>query len=287
MSYPLINGAAINESDEEVVTEGIDLVQAGHHLAVNVGLVAGFAPLELGEPSVKLSIRPPGLELVSAGQHSIRYNQALKLPGLDFVSAGTVSTHSTLYALGASPLELGSPRVKTGVDVELVVGGMDLVRTAQHGILPGLKPDNKVLMVAGKSALELGDPQIVLKTITVTAQGFAPMELGTPSAGQSLQVAGASPMELGTPSVVTTLKAKGASPLELGTPSVSVSLGHSGIDLVRAGKASMHSGDGVLQVAGAAPLELGQPEPVAITLYARPFIALELGTPRIDRGTAC
>jgi len=286
MAYPLINGAVINGEDA-VETKGIDLVRAGHYLAVNVGLVAGFAPLELGTPSAKLSIRPPGLDLVRTATHSIRYNQALKPPGLDLVTAGTANTHSTLYALGASPLELGTPRVKTGVDVELVVGGMDLVRTAQHGILPALTPDNKVLMVAGKSALELGEPRIELKKITITAQGYAPLELGSPSAGQALQVAGASPMELGTPSVATTIKAKGASPMELGTPSVSVSLGHSGIDLVRAGKTSVRSADAALQVAGAAPLELGQPGTVAITLYARPFIALELGTPRIDRGTAC
>jgi hypothetical protein len=287
MSYPLVNGSAINGDDEEASTEGIDLVQPGHHLAVRVGLVAGAQPLETGVPSVNLSLKPPGMDLVRSGAHSIRYNAALKPPGLDLASAGTAQTHSTIYANGAVGLELGAARVKTGVDVELVIGGVELVRVALHGILLALTPANLALEVTGSTVLALGVPRAVAKPITLLTQGYAPLQLGLPRAAQALPVAGASPLDLGTPRVATVVKAKGSSALVLGAPSITVRLGHSGIDLVQLGPAGVRSGSNVLLPAGAAALELGQPGGVGAKLFARAHIALELGAPRIDRGNAC
>lgn len=286
MTYPLINGATIND-DDQGATVGIDLARAGPAQIKSALLADGAGPLELGAPAVRVSINPPGMDLVSEGQSFIRYQHFIRPAGTDLVTAGPAGLSVVLRAEGAVALELGEPRVRSGVDVALKAFGIDLVRQGYHSIMLAQPAPNIVLQAASARPLVLGAPSVNSATVVLQAGGAMALQLGMPTSHVSLGASGARPLELGTPAVAFRLRAAGAAPLELGAPTVAGAMRLEGIDLARAGMARMVSGVNALAAAGAWPLELGAPGRHAITLHARQSFPLALGRPSIDRGSAC
>ncbi|MGB3881984.1 MAG: hypothetical protein WA955_15550 [Diaphorobacter nitroreducens] len=286
MGYGLINGAAINGADTQT-TEGIDLVSAGQVTAASVLLPAGATPLEMGAPSVQIVIHPSGMDLVTAGQAQLRYNQALQPAGIELITSGQAAIAQQLLAAGAVPLEFGQHRVRSGTDVALKVPGQDLVRGGIHGMLVAQPAPNIVMLAEGAYPLEVGEPAVAGGTITLQAAGATPLEMGAPAAGMTLSAVGARPLELGVPETQVRLDAAGARALEVGTPSLASGIKLEGLDLVRAGVPSIGLGAGVLSAAGAWPLELGEPGMPTVMLQARQAFSLSVGQPWIDRGSAC
>jgi hypothetical protein len=83
------------------------------------------------------------------------------------------------------------------------------------------------------------------------------------------------------------LQASAARPLELGMPSVAVALQVEGIDLVRAGTASIALPTTQLLAASAYVLELGYPGLPSTTVRARAGFPLQLGMPAVARENTC
>lgn len=287
MSYPLINGAAINGEEAGEATVGIDLVTFGQAVAVPALLAAGAQPMELGTPRIVLPLRPPGLDLVNAGQATARYNTALQPPGIDLVTGGQAMAEMVLEAQGAQPLELGAPRVRNGLDASLGIEGLDLVRTDFAVIaLEQVAPDQVVQARSGRP-LEMGTPEARPGAVTVQVVSAQPLVLGAPGAGIRLQAQGAQALELGMPAAGIRLQASAARPLELGVPTVAVALQVEGIDLVRAGTASIALPTAQLLAASAYVLELGTPGLPSTTVRARASFPLQLGMPAVARENTC
>ncbi|MXN31497.1 hypothetical protein [Delftia sp. CH05] len=287
MSYPLINGAAINAEEAGEATVGIDLVTSGQAIARPALLPAGALPMELGAPRAALALRPAGLDLVTSGQAIARYNTALRPPGIDLVSSGQAVAMPMLEAQGAQALELGAPRVRNGLDVALVIDGLDLVRTDFAVItLDQVAPD-QVVQARSARPLELGVPAAQPGAVTVQPAGAQPMALGMPGAGTRLQAQGAHPLEIGMPAAGIRLQAGAARPLGLGAPSVGVALRVDGIDLVRGGTASIALPTAQLLAASVYVLELGSPGLPSTTVRARAGFPLQLGMPAVARENTC
>ena len=287
MGYPLINGAAINAEEAGEATVGIDLVTAGQPTARPALLPAGALPMELGAPRAALALRPAGIDLVTSGQAIARYNTALRPPGIDLVSGGQAIAMPVLEAQGAQALDLGAPRVRNGLDVELVVDGLDLVRTDFASITLSQLPADQVVQVRGARPLELGGMAVRPGAVLVQAPEGRPLQLGTPAAAIRLQAQGAHALDLGIPGAGIRLLAGGAWALELGSPSVGVALRVDGIDLVRGGTASIALPTAQLLAASAYVLELGSPGLPSTTVRARAGFPLQLGMPTVARENTC
>lgn len=287
MGYPLINGAAINAEESGEATVGIDLVTAGQPTARPALLPAGALAMELGAPRAALALRPAGIDLVTSGQAIARYNTALRPPGIDLVSGGQAIAMPVLEAQGAQALDLGAPRVRNGLDVELVVDGLDLVRTEFASITLNQLPGDQVVQARSARPLELGVPAGQPGAVTVQPVGAQPLALGMPGAGTRLQAQGAHPLEIGMPAAGIRLQAGAARPLELGVPSVGVALRVDGIELVRGGAASIALPTAQLLAASAYVLELGSPGLPSTTIRVRAGFPLELGAPGAARENTC
>lgn len=222
MSYPLINGAEINGS-EELTTQGIDLVTAGHGTLV-VSLVGVSAyPLEFGahkgQVGVDVTGRPAGLDLVRAG--------------LGVISVAQPDPNVTLLGVSARPLELGTP--SAGGAIALTGVSATPMQLGNHGVGVGLlgqsayalelgEPGPAHITLSGISAqvMELGAPSIVF---SVSISGIDLVTAGQGrifSAAALLQGASAYPLELGdtdTPTVA--MRGRSAFPMQLGQPAAS------------------------------------------------------------------
>lgn len=287
MSYPLVNGAAIN-SDEAQGTEGIDLVAAGRARASSVILAVGASALEVGSPAVFVRILPVGINMVRTGQALIQANQSARPAGIDLAAAGQARTRVRLLPNGAEPLELGSLRARIGTDIALRPVGMALVRTEYHAVSNAQPNPNVGLQARGAHPLELGAPALASASMLLQAAGASPLQIGAPGSKLSLSASGARPLELGGPVLGLRLNAAGARPMEVGTPGVvRFTIMVPGTDLVRSSAASLLQGGSALFAAGARPLEMGSPGMPSIALHARAAFPLEIGRPMMDRGSAC
>ncbi|WP_423454259.1 hypothetical protein [Ottowia sp. VDI28] len=216
-------------------------------------------------------LRALGFDLVVAGQATADVGAAPIYPvleGIDLVSAGQP------VAVVRSP-------------AYPVYEGIDLVRAPTHQVfiypvsVAASYPVNPAL------PLEFGTPRLEVGPISFQVGGSMPLEFGAPRTRQRFAAASHHPLELGTPTLEQRAVAAGAWPLEFGTPRATARFGAAGFDLLRAGKATVEVGGATFAVPGHAPLELGTPGPCRYAVMARPAFPLEIGTPRVDRGTGC
>jgi len=291
MSFPSINGTAINSEeggDVAVRPSGLDLVAHGQHTVSGFTTAGDGVPFELGEPSVVTAIEPIGLDLVTAGAHVGEHEIDVYPAGLDLVTHGVSAVVFTPVAGDGLPLQLGTPRLRSGLDIAVVVPGIDLVRHGLHSAMVGaiLQPD-MITVTGGARPLEIGQPSVLPAAESRTAGGALPLELGTPAVGTALQAGGGQPLSLGVPSIGHGAFAGGARPLQFGLPRLATAIAPQGIDLVRSGLHFVEGGAWLAVAGGGTPLEIGEPGPLGHMATTRQAFPLQLGVPSISRGTAC
>ncbi|KQO38086.1 hypothetical protein ASF19_20135 [Acidovorax sp. Leaf84] len=291
MSFPSINGAAINSEeggDVAVRPAGLDLVAHGQHTVSGFTTAGGSVPLELGQPSLVTAIEPVGLDLVTAGAHVGEHQIDVHPAGLDLVTHGVSAVVFTPVAGDGLPLELGTPRLRSGLDIAVEVPGIDLVRRGLHSAMVGgiIEPD-MITVTGGARPLEVGRPSMLPAAESRTAGGARPLELGTPSVGAAFQAGGGQPLQLGVPSIGHAALAGGARPLQFGVPRLNTAIAPQGLDLVRAGVHFAEGGAWLAVAGGGMPLEVGEPGPLGHMATTRQAFPLQLGVPSISRGIAC
>lgn len=287
MSYPLINGAAINGEDGGLQLDGIELPLVGAATALHYLVAGGYSPLEPGAPSVQFTLVAQGLDLVASGTHTGLFNAMLQPTGIDSVVSGTADVFLVAQANGAPCLDLGSHRAQIGVDQALYVDGRDLVRHDIHSALAGQPAPNVVADAASYWPLEFGAPSASRTGNEVDAASAQPLEIGMPGLSVTLAAAGSWALELGGASAAFAFQALSTLPMECGDPSASFWLTPGGVDLARAGTHSAAQGSHVATAAGAHVMEFGTPGAPRFTAYARQVFPLQVGTPTISRGLTC
>ena len=288
MSYGLINGAAINDSEDGESTEGIELVTVSPHTINMVAVSVGAHVLEIGDHAAEFAAEPPGLELVTHEPHLLFYNAALEPAGLDLVRTAPHIMQTTLISAGARPLEFGAMVAQNGVDVAASPYGIDLMRTGLHSILRANTGPTHVLTPGNARPLSMGVPAVSFGAAAISSGGAQPLELGAPGGvSVGLQSVGATPMSLGDHSTGITISAGGARPVSFGNHGVEVALSIGGIDLARPGQHSITIAGVFLQSVGAQPLEFGAPGQPGVALYARQNFPMKLGNHSIHRGATC
>ena len=287
MSYPLINGAAINAEEGGLQLFGLDLVTAGMATAAELVTAGGHTPLELGAPTVKHAIGVDGIDLVASGTHTGLFNALLQPSGIDLVTAGLGSVAVTAMAEGVTALEFGDHRAKIGQDTEILIDGLDLVRKGYHSALAAQPGPIVVADAVGYFPLELGTPAIARSASEVQAQEAYPLAMGVPALAVTLTAQSYYPLEIGQANTAFAASAASARPLECGEPVVAFALSPAGVDLVRVGTHGTDVAGAVVEMQGAHVLEIGTPGTPTFIAYARQSFPMQVGTPSILRGATC
>lgn len=287
MSYPLINGAAINAEEGGLQLPGLDLVAAGMATAVLAVTAGGHTPLELGAPTVKHAIGVGGIDLVSSETHTGLFNALLQAPGMDLVAAGIGSAAITAFADGAQAFEFGDHRAKIGQDVEILTEGIDLVREGYHSALAAQPGPIVVADVTSFFPLELGAPAIARSASEVQAQEAYPLLMGAPALAVTLTAQSYYPLEMGQANTAFAASVASARPLEYGEPVAAFALSPSGVDLARVGTHGTDVAGAAVEIQGAHVLEIGTPGTPTFIAYARQSFPMQVGNPSISRGATC
>lgn len=287
MSYPLINGAAINAEEGGLQLFGLDLVTAGMATAAELVTAGDHTPLELGDPTVMHAIGVGGIDLVSSGTHTGLFNALLQPPGMDLVTAGIGSAAITAFADGAQAFEFGDHRAQIGQDVEIIAEGIDLVREGYHSALAAQPGPIVVAEATSFFPLELGAPAIARSASEVQAQEAYPLSMGVPALAVTLAAQSYYPLEMGQANTAFAASVASARPLEYGEPVVAFALSPSGVDLVRVGTHGTDVAGAVVEMQGAHVLEIGTPGTPTFIAYARQSFPMQVGTPSISRGATC
>ncbi|WP_395026268.1 hypothetical protein [Comamonas odontotermitis] len=202
MSYPLINGAAINTNGESASgTPSIRLVVTGQHQAEFLLEGLGSHPLRLGPLRAKVgfdvNLVIPSIRLVKTEYHSALQNQT--------------PSHTDVLAKSTFPLVLGTPRAEAG-PVSATALGTTPLRL-------GTPSANPIAFAAGAQPLSLGQPAAARVGFAASSQ---PLRLGAPSAVATVHVPSLRLVRAGKASIVVDALesiAQSAHPLTLGTPS--------------------------------------------------------------------
>ncbi|MBO9679569.1 MAG: hypothetical protein J7556_15105 [Acidovorax sp.] len=291
MSFPRINGAAINGTeggDIAIHPPGLDLVTAGQHVGFGYAVAGGGVPMEFGDLRVVTAIKPSGMDLVTNGVHVGEHPVVVEVPGLDMVSHGLSFAVFTPVAGDVHPLEFGATRLRIGTDAAVKVQGMDLVRPGLHSAMGSpILPSGWATTAGAARPLELGNPAVVPAPEARTAGGAQPMEFGMPATGYAALAGGVHPTELGSHAVGYAARAGGAITLQVGVPVIGMSISPVGFDMVRAGIHAAVGGASFSVAGGATPAETGTPGPLGYMSTARPAFPMQLGSPSIGRGATC
>ena len=293
MAYSLINGAAINgdegeSPDRSVRPAGMDLISAGLAAAVLGVDAQGERPLEFGDLVVVRKITPDGLDAVSAGTATGLFDALLQPDGIDLVTAGSATTAVVANATGSAVMEIGSLRVRNGVDVVVSPAGMDMVRPGLHIADVGMPPPIVAVSVAGSAVLEFGDLVVQRSGVTVDAAGSAVMEFGSLSFGWVGSANGASPLEFGGLRIAEVATAEGSAVMEFGGLATQHSLGVlGGLGLGASGTHTAAAAGSSVVASGGAVMEFGDLQSFGIVVFPRSSIPLAFGSLQMGRGASC
>lgn len=288
MSYPLINGAAINADAQEIkTTRGIPLALGGTQTAMRVMLAPSADALTLGAHRFQLPIHPASLVLAQGGVPTAKFQATLYPAPLPMAIEGQAHLVLTVFPESADALALGAARVKTGTDVELKPWGLSMCVAGQATATQAQPQPSVSYQVPGARAMRFGAAAIELPPIVLRPQGADALRTGSARMVQVAKAAPSQAMALGQPRTVQIVKPPAAQALTLGRPGVHTGLRPAGISLVVGGVPSIRLAQMVVQVESADALQLGHPGPLAYAFHVRQSFALELGRPTVARMNQC
>lgn len=292
MTYPLINGAAINtdggNSDTPTLpTRGIPMARSGTQTAVRVLLAPSADALTLGEHKIQRPLRPPSLALAQGGVPTAKFQASLYPAPLPMAVEGQAHLVLTVFPESADALALGAAKVKTGTDVELKPWGLGMCVAGQATATQTQPQPSVTYQVPAARAMRYGAAAIELPSIVLKPQGADALRMGGALLVQVAKAAPSHAMALGQPRTVQIVKPASGHALALGRPGIRTGLRPAGIPLAVGGVPSVRLAQRVVQVESADALQLGNPGPLAYAFHVRQSFALELGRPTVSRTNQC
>lgn len=280
MSYPIINGAPINEEGDGSGprlghADGIDLV--------SWELASGYALTSVPEGPVALKLG----EITRILHNTDKY---LEPVGMDLVQYDPpVVSIDVAGPEDQVALEIGKPvKIRLGTDRAIPVAGRDLVRVGTVNALYEQPGGNSTVAFPGARPFELGAPAIARGPVAVQAGDAEPLEFGGAEVRVTVRPAAGSPLEFGDIAIAARVGAAPAEPLEFGVAQIMLKLvASAGLDLVSAGTPQIYIDDYAVQAAGVVALEFGGAGAVDGVARPRSFMPLAVGRPSIDRGLTC
>lgn len=281
MSYPLINGAAIN-ADEQVKSKSLRPVRFG--LPTLQMRVAGLHPAQFG--FLSLEMRAASLRMGGFGKPSAVILNSVS--ALAPVQWGIARLAMNQRAESMRAGSFGVPRLKTGTDLTLPVGGMHPAQFGEMRMIPGLPPSGITRPV--RSSLRpqhFGTPTLCAVLTTGAAASLRPAGFGLPTLCTVHSADSLRPAQWGIPGLALGSRAATLRPVMCGKPRLSQALRTSSLRTTHLGVATLQLGALHLQSQSLRPVQFGMPAYGGVALHLRPLCPVRMGRPALDRGAIC
>lgn len=207
--------------------------------------------------------------------------------GLDAGRQGTALSDQAVDASSEHAAEVGPARVRNGVDVVVLLQGLEAGREGLHMAMAEQPAPTLVVTVGSAKAAEFGAFKVALATITVDAAGASAAEVGAIGIVPVATAAGTKASEFGDLSFSGTLAANGGHAAEFGPLTFRTSHILGGMEAGRQGRHAAGAAPLVVDALGGHAAEIGGVMAFGATAYARQFRAAEFGHLQIGRGATC
>ena len=293
MTYGLINGTVINGANDDSPSNrafnfaGLDAGRQGTALSDQAVDASGEHTLDAGDLGFVFGLSPEGIDAGKQGTHSGLFEKPLPFDGIDAGREGAQVVDVAATAAGEHAAEIGDARVRNGVDVAVLLQGMEAGREGLHMAMAEQPAPIPVVTVGSAKAAEFGAFKVALATITVDAAGGSAAEVGAIGIVPVATVAGTKASEFGGLSFGSTLTASGGHAAEFGPLTFRTSHIMGGMEAGRQGRHAADAAPIVVDALGGHAAEIGGVMAFGATAYARQSRAAEFGHLQIGRGATC
>lgn len=292
MPYGLINGTVINGADDSPSNRafnfaGLDAGRQGTALSDQAVDAVGEHALEVGDLGLVFCLAPEGMDAGKQGDHAGLFEKPLPFDGIDAGRQGTQAVDVVATAAGEHAAEVGPARVRNGVDVAVLLQGLEAGREGLHMAMAEQPAPIPVVTVGSAKAAEIGAFKVALATITVDAAGASAAEVGAIGIVPVATAAGTKASEFGDLSFGGAVVASGGHAAEFGQLAFRTSHILGGMEAGRQGRHAAGAASIVVDALGGHAAEIGDVMAFGATAYARQSRAAEFGHLQIGRGTTC
>ena len=293
MSYPLINGTAINaaeaygDGDHAFKFVGLDAGRQGTALSVQAVDAVGEHALDAGDLGLVFSLSPEGMDVGKQGDHTGLFEKPLPFDGIDAGREGAQVVDVVATAAGEHAAEIGDARVRNGIDFAVLPQGMEVGREGLHTAMAEQPAPIPVVTVGSAKAAEFGAFKVALATITVDAAGASAAEVGAIGIVPVATAAGKKAAEFGDLLFGGAVVASGGHAAEFGPLTFRTSHILGGMEAGRQGRHTAGAAPIIVDALGGHAAEIGDVMAFGAAAYARQFRAAEFGHLQIGRGATC
>lgn len=294
MTYGLINGTVINGAEDDSGPgnrafnfAGLDAGRQGTALSDQTVDAVGEHALEVGGLGLVFGLAPEGVDAGNQGDHSGLFEKLLPFVGIDAGRESTQAVDVVATADGEHAAEIGDARVRNGVDVAVLLQGLEAGREGLHMAMAEQPAPIPVVTVGSAKAAEFGAFKVALTTITVDAAGASAAEVGVIGIVPVATTAGTKASEFGDLSFGGAMVASSGHAAEFGPLTFRTSHILGGMEAGRQGRHAAGAAPIIVDAAAAHAAEIGGVMAFGATVYARQFRAAEAGHLQIGRGATC
>ena len=294
MTYGLINGTVINGADDDSGPAnrafnfaGLDAGRQGTALSDQAVDAVGEHALDAGDLGFVFGLSPEGIDAGKQGDHTGLFEKPLPFDGIDAGREGAQVVDVAATAAGEHAAEIGDARVRNGVDVAVLLQGMEAGREGLHMAMAEQPDPIPVVTVNSAKAAEFGAFKVSLTTITVDAAGASAAEVGVIGIVPVATAAGTKASEFGDLSFGGAVVASGGHAAEFGPLTFRTSHTLGGMEAGRQGRHAAGAAPIVVDALGVHAAEIGDVMAFGATAYARQFRAAEFGHLQVGRGATC
>lgn len=283
MSYPLINGAAINEMDGQAVFA-----------------VSSLSPVRFEQPRLSFGCRPYSAGAATFGAAHLISPAAAPLRPVRFgdisvpmwaspVQGPTFGTPALrMAATGLAAAKFGEPRLKYGTDVVATPLSISAARFGAHGIIGGMPPDAGVFPAGSLRGVQFGKPSMATSLHAGQAGALQPVKFGAVTAGTRNTADALRPMSFGTQVMTVAMPAAPLRPTKFGGASTVAAFTVAPLEAVRFGAHAVALPTMYLPANSLQPVQFGPLlTPPGQSARARGAMPVRFGRPSLDRGVAC
>ncbi len=283
MSYPLINGAAINEMDGQAVFA-----------------VSSLSPVRFEQPRLSFGCRPDSAGAATFGAAHLISPAAAPLRPVRFgdisvpmwaspVQGPTFGIPAIMMAAtGLAAVKFGEPRLKYGTDVVATPLSISATRFGAHGIVGGMPPSAGVFPAGSLRGIQFGKPSMATSLHAGQAGALQPVKFGAVTAGTRNTADALRPMSFGTQVMTVAMPAAPLRPTKFGGASTGAAFTVTPLEAVRFGAHAVAFSTMYLHASSLQPVQFGpQSTPLGQSARARGAVPVRFGRPSLDRGVAC
>ena len=283
MSYPLINGAAINEMDGQAVFA-----------------VSSLSPVRFEQPRLSFGCRPDSADAATFGAAHLISPAAAPLRPVRFgdisvpmwaspVQGPTFGIPAIMMAAtGLAAVKFGEPRLKYGTDVIAAPLSIAATRFGAHGIVGGMPPSAVALQANSLPGAKFGKPSVVGSLQSGHAGAMQPTKFGAVTAGTRNAANALRPASFGTQVMTVAMPAAPLRPCKFGGASTGAVFAVTPLVATRFGANAVKFSTMYLPANSLQPVHFGPLlTPPGQATRARGTMPARFGRPSLDRGVAC